>query len=130
MSSKLINEEVMFWISYAWHEGHKLNAYGDSNRPPSENEDGTWTADRMGRLEEALEGTDWFSKMQAKYDDPYESSIIVDGNYPDTPFLDWHYTWSAEVLDALGYRKEEVTAKMVQHAMEAAFGHELGDEEE
>tara|TARA_R100000656_G_scaffold109936_1_gene81971 strand:+ start:1457 stop:1804 length:348 start_codon:yes stop_codon:yes gene_type:complete len=115
MMSKLISEEDMYWISYAWHQGHRLDAYEDSNRPHCENEDGTLHADRMGRLEEALEQTDWFSKMQAKYDDN---------------FLDWHYDNSAEDLDALGYRKEVVTAKMVQYAMEASFGHELGDEEE
>tara|TARA_B100001179_G_C18201924_1_gene237625 strand:- start:106 stop:447 length:342 start_codon:yes stop_codon:yes gene_type:complete len=111
----LIDEEDMYWISYAWHQGHRLDAYGDSNRPHCENEDGTWTADRMGRLEEALEGTDWFSKMQDKYGDE---------------FLDWHYDISAELLDDMGHRKENITGKMIQNEMEDGFGYGLGEEEE
>tara|TARA_B100000586_G_scaffold246211_1_gene202175 strand:+ start:110 stop:451 length:342 start_codon:yes stop_codon:yes gene_type:complete len=111
----LISEIDMHYISYAWHQGDRLDAYGDSNRPHCENEDGTWTADRMGRLEEALEGTGWFSIMLDKYDDK---------------FLDWHYDTTAELLDEMGYSKGDITAKMVQDTMEESFGHGLGEEEE
>ena len=92
-----ITNENLLDIGYAFHNAHKPDAYEDSNRS---------VGDKMGRMEEALENTEWFTDMHNKY-----------GHF----FLDWHYDYSAEIMDDLGNQSEDVTEEMLQKALEDSF---------